>query len=794
MRPESLMRFAARVFGEHCASQSYSIRPTWHGIDPRHITDITSYSFNSTFVCLSVSEEPNTIMSMHANSCHVDHETLVLSANGTGSRANTSAVVDDSMLTSMTGVLGWLFQEQLVRSGLLLTILGCLGSLGWTLMGWVQDLVVRLLVVRLYVTNQDEAFQWLLEWLAKQDNFLASQKLTIKVERQIWRYRAKWSTGKTVDTEMPFVSLLPGHGPNTFWFRGRLFWMARWPANNLTTTGWDHQPFMHEHMSIATFGRGRHVFEELIQHVMEASLKKDMDKTKVFCLQNSAQTWEIALQRTPRPADSVILDENMLDELIEDAKRFLDARAWYEERGIPYRRGYLLFGPPGSGKTSFVTALAGKLGLNICLMTVSTKGLTDDVFAARMRDAPARACVLLEDVDAVFIHRDFVPTERDPGLTFSGLLNAIDGVASQEGRIFFMTTNHPEKLDPALTRPGRCDMVREFRLATQTQARQLFLRFFPTESALAGAFADSLPESKVSMAMLQAHMTRHRDRPLVACRTVRDILNERDTLAGGSTPLRTWLFRLALPQYHAALQSHGLCTVQDIFGFKGDQLASLGVIVLGHRVRMLGMLQGLPTALRLFSTVTSAEAEKLFVEHFSSLDPPMAAIEAERETIGAPTAVQPAAGGKQRKEGKEEKARKEGSEERVEHCIDPSSAEPHATTVGEAKRHVAADALRDCAARFASSLPTHSISGFQIQDYLRSSTGGPGEAAEADSLARWLAAQANQLPPLRSLVDLVSNTSVAGDAVLSTSTSSGSSRSGPAHHGHGRGRERHFPS
>ncbi len=91
------------------------------------------------------------------------------------------------------------------------------------------------------------------------------------------------------------------------------------------------------------------------------------------------------------------------------------------------------------------------------------------------------------------------------GLSFSGFLNALDGVVSSEGRIIFMTTNHIERLDPALMRPGRVD-VREFiGDASPFQIRQMFLRFYETETSLADRFVVALEGAAVSTAQLQGH-------------------------------------------------------------------------------------------------------------------------------------------------------------------------------------------------------------------------------------------------------------------------------------------------
>jgi chaperone BCS1 len=100
--------------------------------------------------------------------------------------------------------------------------------------------------------------------------------------------------------------------------------------------------------------------------------------------------------------------------------------------------------------------------MNICYLNLSGDDLDDDGLNRALNECPAGSIILLEDIDGIFVQREEVQKEeskrhRRRQVTFAGLLNALDGVRSQEGRILFMTTNHREKLDPALLRPGRAD-------------------------------------------------------------------------------------------------------------------------------------------------------------------------------------------------------------------------------------------------------------------------------------------------------------------------------------------------
>jgi chaperone BCS1 len=184
--------------------------------------------------------------------------------------------------------------------------------------------------------------------------------------------------------------------------------------------------------------------------------------------------------RTKRPLGSVILDEGVKENVVSDVKDFMSRQQWYVDRGIPYRRGYLLFGPPGSGKSSFIQALAGELDFSVAMINLSEMGMTDDKLAYLLTKLPKRSLLLLEDADAAFVNRRQRDTDGYSGatVTFSGLLNALDGVAAGEERIAFLTTNHIDRLDPALIRPGRVDMMMRIGEASPHQATQMWDRFY----------------------------------------------------------------------------------------------------------------------------------------------------------------------------------------------------------------------------------------------------------------------------------------------------------------------------
>ena len=162
---------------------------------------------------------------------------------------------------------------------------------------------------------------------------------------------------------------------------------------------------------------------------------------------------------------------------VKQAQQWLDMGKWYTERSIPWRRGWLLHGPGGTGKSSLAKAVAQKLRIPVYQYFLAT--LSDQEFMHEWLSMSMPCMVLFEDFDTVFDGR--TPLTEHKSLSFDCILNQISGVDSTSGIFLIVTTNHLNKIDPALgveygnngisTRPGRIDtvihvgaMLREHRL------------------------------------------------------------------------------------------------------------------------------------------------------------------------------------------------------------------------------------------------------------------------------------------------------------------------------------------
>lgn len=304
-----------------------------------------------------------------------------------------------------------------------------------------------------------------------------------------------------------------------------------------------------------SLGAGVQPVKDFLDHVRETIRPTKQNLTTIFrasCHKEHQRFyWDIGVDRPARTVDSIALESGKKRALMKECTRYFskEDERFHALRGIPYRRGLLFYGPPGTGKTSFTVALAGHFNLSVYMISMSDNALNDRGLSHLFDALPKRCIVLLEDIDSSGVDREprqeKVRIPRDPlkstktvlvGVTLSGLLNVLDGVASVDGRLVIMTSNSPDALDPALLRPGRIDSKILFGYTNKEISSQIFSHIFtktPDEIAtdqddgipqpspeellsMASQFADCIPETKISPAECQGYLMRHRDDPYAA--------------------------------------------------------------------------------------------------------------------------------------------------------------------------------------------------------------------------------------------------------------------------------------
>lgn len=229
--------------------------------------------------------------------------------------------------------------------------------------------------------------------------------------------------------------------------------------------------------------------------LIEESEHTDSGTFTVFGWNIRYSYWKTEAKVKARPLSSVVLPQSTKSRLIQDLEKFLlpKTQAFYSRNGIPYRRSYLFYGLPGTGKTSMIQALAGMFHRNICYLMPTHPDMTDDSLRDAVNDLPDDAIVVFEDIDSLFA-KDRSNKVSKSSLTFSGLLNALDGIGNPNGQIFILTTNLREQLDSALIRNGRVDLHVEFTYAVDEQMVQMWSNFYPDNKNMSTSFASSLLE------------------------------------------------------------------------------------------------------------------------------------------------------------------------------------------------------------------------------------------------------------------------------------------------------------
>jgi mitochondrial chaperone BCS1 len=374
------------------------------------------------------------------------------------------------MLELLRGMLTG--QNAFASGGLLLMIIGgvsvYLRAVPEKLWYWIVNQTTMMITV----ADDDPAFSWVKEWFLEQ-NFL-------KRVRRV-------DLDTTVRNER--IAMIPAPGMHWFWYGSRPFqvWFSRTESKHERTTR------RLESLTFRTVGRNRALLQNLVNDVVSCHTRRLGVQSYLYTYNDG---WDYVEGYAPRLLDSVVLQPGEKEHLIQDVKKFRASKQRYARLGIPYHRGYLLYGPPETGKTSLVSALAAHFALSIYVINVTD--FTDRSLMNAVNQVPGNSVLLFEDIDCAKSGKAREPassntnngthTQIEKGtaavnvVTLSGLLNVLDGFYAPSNVPFVMTTNHIEVLDGALLRPGRIDYKLFLGNAAHAQKIELYRRFFPEAS------------------------------------------------------------------------------------------------------------------------------------------------------------------------------------------------------------------------------------------------------------------------------------------------------------------------
>jgi hypothetical protein len=219
--------------------------------------------------------------------------------------------------------------------------------------------------------------------------------------------------------------------------------------------------------------RSKKIINRMIKEVLDFNTEENI-KNKVY-FNNKLGDWCWGGERVMRSENTIFLKPGIKETIFKRLDEFIINKDWYQEKGIPYKIGLLLKGPPGNGKTTLFKAIAGKYKREIHYMNLHDYEMSDSGLRNAFRSLNDNSLLIIEDIDSYFEEKRKL---RNDKISFTSLINCLDGVLSPEGVIMIFTTNKELDLDPALLRPGRIDFQVEIPKPSIIEVRGLYKHIF----------------------------------------------------------------------------------------------------------------------------------------------------------------------------------------------------------------------------------------------------------------------------------------------------------------------------
>ncbi|XP_065874805.1 AAA-ATPase At2g18193-like [Euphorbia lathyris] len=310
------------------------------------------------------------------------------------------------------------------------------------------------------------------------------------------------------------------------------------------------------------------VFDEYLKHVITThdSMTKN-NKERVLMLYSLCHgNWRSIEFQHSATFDTIAMDSDLKKSIVQDIDRFLTRKDYYKRIGKAWKRGYLLYGPPETGKSSLIAAMANYLKYDIYILELSDID-SDYELRSTILETDRKSIIVVEDIDCNSEVLDRSKSEdhsdssdsscdSDDDFSLSSLLNCVDGLwsSSLEERIIVFTTNHKEVLDPALLRPGRMDMHIQMSYCSREGFRVLVSNYLEIKEHPLFKEIDEVIESVEATPASLAEEMMKSDDPDIALAQVLNFLNqkkieEHKNLTKRSTMLRCGSAKLDLDWY-----------------------------------------------------------------------------------------------------------------------------------------------------------------------------------------------------------------------------------------------------